>query len=148
VVWTSGEFVGCRFVRALSPAIVSAAALRSEPSPAADAEDPVPAVESFASRLRRLRKQYGLTQPALARLVDVTKLTVWKWERGDAKPRHTAVQALARVFAMSESELLVGSTAREVEPSAELSSIVESCKAQIARHLGVAPAKVGISVRL
>jgi len=152
VVWTSGEFVGCRFVRALSPAVVSAAQLRSEPPLPAESDTAIEGAvpEAFGARLRRLRKQFGLTQPALARLTNVTKLTVWKWERGDARPRHGALRALARVFAMSEGELLLGTSAhqREVEQSKELSDIVESCKKRIADHLGIAARNVDITVRL
>lgn len=153
VVWTSGQFVGCRFERPLSPAIVSAAQLRSEPhaaQPFGSSDEAAPAPEGFGSRLRRLRKQSGLTQPALARLVDVTKLTVWKWERGDARPRHGALQALARVFAISESELLLGSPTRDngVEQSSELAAIVDDCKARIADCVGTSTDKIEIAIRL
>lgn len=148
VAWASGEFVGCRFKEPITAAMVSAARLRSEPSSAEDAQ--ASSAETFGSRLRRLRKQYNLTQPALGRLVNVTKLTVWKWERGDARPRHAALQALARVFAITESELLLGTSARhrELEQSAELSGVVEECKARIAKHFHTAADKVEITVRL
>ena len=152
VVWTSGDFVGCRFVRPLSPAIVSAAQLRSEPS-TADGQGGLPEaarpVESFGARLRRLRKQHGLTQPALARLIDVTKLTVWKWERGDARPRHRALQALAAVFSMPESALLLGTPVEaQTEPPPALDGVVDECKARIAERLGIATDRIEITVRL
>ena len=150
VVWTSGEFVGCRFVRPLSPAIVSAAQLRSDPSrtDAVEPAEPAPA-ESFGQRLRRLRKHLGLTQPALARLIGVSKLTVWKWERGDARPRHRALRALAEVFSVPESALLLGTPVQaETDPAAGSDAVVDECKARIAEHLGISAHRIEITVRL
>lgn len=164
VVWISGEFVGCRFERPISSAAVSAAQLRSEPSAAVRsvsraAIESVPlADDSFGARLRRLRSQYNLSQTALARLLNVTKLSVWKWERDDAHPRPATVTALANLFAVSETELLTGQPIQPTEPASAaeagtsdpegLAELVEQCKAKIAAHLGTTTDKVEISVNL
>jgi transcriptional regulator with XRE-family HTH domain len=161
VVWVSGEFVGCRFEQAISPAAVSAAQLRSEPSAAvrsvsrAAIESAAPADDTFGARLRRLRSQYNLSQSALAALLNVSKLSVWKWERGDVHPRQAAVTAMANLFAISEAELLTGNPVRTVSAVAAgagapelLSEIVEDCKARIADHLGTTTDRVTISINL
>jgi transcriptional regulator with XRE-family HTH domain len=114
-----------------------------------------PADDSFGARLRRLRSQYNLSQSALAKLLNVSKLSVWKWERDDAHPRRVTVTALANLFAVSESELLTGTPAQPAA-SAEtgsgapegLAELVEECKARIAAHLGTTTDKVDISVSL
>lgn len=162
VVWTSGEFVGCRFDEPISSATVSAAQLRSEPSGAvgsvsraAIASTPADADDSFGARLRRLREQYNLSQTALAKLLDVSKLSVWKWEHGQARPRRTTLQAMVELFAVSEAELLVGKAAGAAPKtlparadSQTLAEIVDDCKARIARHLDTTTDMVEITVSL
>jgi transcriptional regulator with XRE-family HTH domain len=163
VVWTSGEFVGCRFEQPISSAAISAAQLRSEPSAAvrsvsrAAIESGAAAGDGFGARLRRLRSQYNLSQSALAKLVNVTKLSVWKWEHGDVRPRPGTVAALANLFAVSESELLGGAPPPPDQPAAQsglesapegLAEIIDGCKATIAAHLGTTSDKVEITVNL
>ena len=164
VVWTSGRFVGCRFTKRISSAAISAAQLRSGPSAAvksvsrAAIRSDLAAHDSLGARVRRLRAQYNLSQSALAKLLNVTKLSVWKWERGDVHPRPRTVAALADLFAVTESELLTGRPGSEPEMVANgdaavnategLAEIVEECKARIAAHLGTTSEKVGITVNL
>jgi transcriptional regulator with XRE-family HTH domain len=164
VVWISGEFVGCRFEEPISVATVSAAQLRSETAGAvgsvsrAALESASAQNDSLGSRLRRLREQYNLSQVSLARLLDVSKLSVWKWERNDVRPRPATVAALAKLFAVSESELLVGAPARqprsagaigaEAEGPATLGALVDECKSRLAAQLGTTPDKVQITVNL
>jgi transcriptional regulator with XRE-family HTH domain len=164
VVWISGAFVGCRFERPISSAAVSAAQLRSEPSAAvrsvsrAAIESGAAVDESFGARLRRLRSQYSLSQAALARLLNVTKLSVWKWERGDVHPRAATASAIADLFAVSTDELLTGrllpmsegAARNDEEPGApeSLATLVEECRARIAAHLGTTADKVRISLTL
>jgi transcriptional regulator with XRE-family HTH domain len=161
VVWVSGEFVGCRFEEPITAATVSAAQLRSEPS---GATGPVSRAalerlshedDSLGGRLRRLREQYNLSQASLAKLLSVSKLSIWKWERNDVRPRHATIAALAKLFAVSERDMLLGAShhAAGFEPSAEarpegLAGLVEECKARIAGHLGTTVDKVEITVTL
>jgi transcriptional regulator with XRE-family HTH domain len=42
--------------------------------------------ESFAARCRRLRIEHQLTQGQLADLLQVTTMTVWRWEKGHHEP--------------------------------------------------------------
>ncbi len=45
--------------------------------------------------LRTARKQLGLTQTGLARLLDVDVTTISRWERGDIAIQHPAILRLA-----------------------------------------------------
>lgn len=157
VVWASGEFVGCRFAEPVSTATLSAAQLRSQPagavgsiSRAAIESRPVE-VDSFGARLRRLREQYNLSQATLAKLLGVSKLSIWKWERDDVRPRRATMDALAKLFAVSERDMLLGASTHTTEPPSELRGLTElinECKARIAVHLGTTTDKVDITVSL
>jgi transcriptional regulator with XRE-family HTH domain len=164
VVWISGELVGCRFEEPISAATVSAAQLRSEPEGAvgpvsrAALESNSPEDDSLGSRLRSLRQQYNLSQTGLAQLLNVSKLSVWKWERNDARPRQTTLEALAKLFAVSDRDLLLGTSDRAAEAEAAtqsgtqgpggLVSLIDECKAKIADCLGTTTDQVEITVTL
>ncbi len=47
--------------------------------------------------VRRLRKKLGLTQEGLARRLEVSWVTVNRWERGHSAPRGLSVKALDAV---------------------------------------------------
>jgi transcriptional regulator with XRE-family HTH domain len=165
VVWASNEFFGCRFEKRISRATLSAAQLLSGPEPDSPLADrPVPAREpdsdeSFGTRLRRIRKERGISLIGLARLVSVSKPTVWKWERDDVRPRQKSVQALAAALGASERELLFGerpaarkaaegaSANRHGEPE-QLGELVRSCKDRIAEAAGTSSENVSITIQI
>lgn len=62
----------------------------------------------FAQHLRDLRKQAGFSQSDLAKLVNVSLLTVFRWENEERQPRLEEIKKLAEVLQVSESELLNG----------------------------------------
>lgn len=74
----------------------------------------------FASHLRSLREARGLSVRALADSVGVSKVTIWKWERGDNEPRARMATALARALEVSPGQLglVTGSGAAEVADEA------------------------------
>lgn len=78
--------------------------------------------KAFASQLRSLREARGLSVRALADSVGVSKVTIWKWERGDNEPRARAATALARALDVSPVQL--GLTAGSGEASQEISASV------------------------
>lgn len=61
--------------------------------------------KAFASQLRSLREARGLSVRALADSVGVSKVTIWKWERGDNEPRARMATALARALDVSPVQL-------------------------------------------
>lgn len=61
---------------------------------------------TFGNRIFALRKQAGLSQSELAKMMGVTDKAVSKWETGKAKPNTNTIRKLAAFFHMDVSELL------------------------------------------
>ena len=167
VVWGSNDFFGCRFEKRISRATVSASQLQGSPQPdtVSPGDSAAPAAdveETFGTRLRRLRKERGISLIGLARLVNVSKPTVWKWEKDDVRPRQRSIEALASALDMAERELLFGQKAvrrqppesrPEGLPSAQaahspLSALVRNCKDQIAEAAGTSSDNVSITIQI
>ncbi len=129
VVWSDGAFHGCRFDQALSAAALSAIELRSLPplDPLSDSDGE----ETFASRLRRLRKAKGLTLAAIADRLGVSKPTVWAWEQGRAKPTAGHMAALAATLGIDQADL-AGTTG-----SAQLRAVIAQARQQIAEVMQI-----------
>lgn len=58
------------------------------------------------NKIRKLRKQAGLTQEALAKEMGIKRETVAQWERGENKPRVDTLIKLADFFQCSVDNLL------------------------------------------
>lgn len=61
---------------------------------------------SFGKTLRALRKKSGLTQEELAYRVDVSLMTIRRWEWGESIPNMQNIKWLAEVLHVSEQQLL------------------------------------------
>ena len=64
--------------------------------------------ETFAQRLRRLRKKAGFSQEELAFRIGVHLNTVSRWEKGVDLPKTLKFKKLAEILNISEDELLHG----------------------------------------
>ena len=64
----------------------------------------------FGDRLRRARRQAGLTQSQAAQVVDVTAQTIRNWETARNEPPPWAIGKLAEAYETTEGELLRGLT--------------------------------------
>jgi transcriptional regulator with XRE-family HTH domain len=62
-------------------------------------------ISNFATRVRELRAERGLSKSALARAVGVTPTCVWNWEEGNTRPRADALARVAKTLATSEEFL-------------------------------------------
>lgn len=58
------------------------------------------------NRIKELRKKKKLTQEELAEEINVTKLTISRWERGERVPKSDKAQQLANYFGVSVAYLL------------------------------------------
>ena len=58
------------------------------------------------ARIRAARDRAGLTQRALAQLLDTDSMLISKWERGVVTPRESSVVAVAQVLGIRSTELL------------------------------------------
>ena len=149
VIWTSDDLSGCQFEAPITPAVLSAAQLRSVPDTPLDLAEhhAVPAAgavpgESFGTRLLRLRKERGMTLAQVATRLGVSKPTVWAWEQGKAKPVETRIEALAAVYGVHASDLVQS----RISPA--LYELIARSKEQIAEAVGTSPDKIRIMIDL
>ena len=64
--------------------------------------------ETLGERIKRLRKKAGLTQESLSEILDLSYMTIRRWEWGKVIPRLSEIKALATALHVSEDELLNG----------------------------------------
>lgn len=72
---------------------------------------------TFGEKLQRLRARAGLSQDALAELLDVSRQAVSKWERDEAMPEAEKLVRISRQFGVS-SDCLLLEEAEMPEPQA------------------------------
>ncbi len=158
VVWQDEPLFGCRFDEPLPQAAVSATRLRStmrsDGRPVdhvADTKSP----EMFPARLRRLRRERGLSREALSQLTGFSKPSLWAWEVGKTMPRRRSLVALAQAFGLTEEQLLVGeASATSHDPATtglgraaqQLHDVIDSAKREIAKHAGVDVSQVQVRI--
>ena len=111
--------------------------------------------ESFGARLRRLRTDRRISQVSFARLVGVSKPTVWKWERDEVRPRQKSLEAVASLLGVSERELIFsGGGSRDAKSEERrgspqhLKEVVSACKEQIAEIAGTSSENVVITIHV
>ncbi|AKH42860.1 transcriptional regulator with XRE-family HTH domain [Altererythrobacter atlanticus] len=169
IVWASGNFYGCKFQEAISPAVLSAVQLRSTAGQGTEESapsDPAPGpVEAFHDRLTRLRKERKLSRAELAKRSEVSEPSIWAWEIGKRQPRRRNIRSLAAALDISERELLLGGDAgpapkpdsaegRAIElggepvPATSLSELIASSKKKIAALAGTTSDKVRIVIEM
>lgn len=118
------------------------------------ADNPAATPVAFGTRLKQLREQRRIGLVSFARLVGVSKPTVWKWERGVVRPRLRSIEAAASILGVSARELMLGRETREPPPNPvytspqQLSSIISACKEQIADAAGTVAENVAITIQL
>lgn len=64
--------------------------------------------ETIAERIHEVRLKAGLSQKEFARAVFVSRLTVYRWERGKSVPYAHDVQHIAQRFHVSCDYLILG----------------------------------------
>lgn len=78
---------------------------------------PTPATNPAAvsATIRRLRRERGLTQEALAQAVGVSPQAISKWESGQTMPDITLLLPISKVLGIGVNELLGGDRRKELE---------------------------------
>ena len=64
--------------------------------------------------LKFYREKCGLSMQELSELINVQTNTIWRWESGRASPSVETAQQLAKIFKISETELLNGPSSGKV----------------------------------
>ncbi len=63
-------------------------------------------MESFATRLKELRTEKGLSQEQLSKATGISRSVIGYWENGKKHPSSTAIITLAKYFEVSSDYLL------------------------------------------
>lgn len=145
VVWFDDQLYGCSFAKQLSDEEVEAADFASGHSDELHGVDN----ETLGERIKRLRKNRGLSMRALAGLAGVSKPTLWKWESDRVRPRHTTMQRLAVELGISELELVYGAPAVRSSDDLEagsLADIVRDARRRIAEAAGVDESRIDVRI--
>lgn len=123
-------------------------------------------LDTFAKRLKSLRAERRISRDKLAKLVGVSKVTIWHWERGDTTPRVANLEVLADALEVSPDYLELGTEdmapgdrraalrlaldeahLRDVQPGAQaLSDVLDEAKRYIAQATGIDPAKITVLI--
>ena len=150
LVWVSGRMFGCQFDAPISPAVLSAAQLRSaidvdEASASSSVDDKESVAvgshsSNFAANLKRLRMAKGLSQANMAERLGVSGPSISGWEKGRARPKEDRLADLANLLGVPVSQLLV-----DPQPDV-IQDVIDTSRTQIARATGVAPDRVRIIV--
>lgn len=145
VVWHSDSLFGCAFENALDEAALAAAqlqaqSLRSSPLTAQPFADAIG--EPFGVRLNRLRRERGMTLAQVAEALDVSKPTVWAWEKGKARPLPDRLAPLADVLGVEPGEL------QQQAASPRHDHLVQECRLRIATAFGTEPSKIRIMIEV
>lgn len=72
---------------------------------AATDEPAAPGIRFSAARLAALRAKWGITQAQLATVLDVSYLSVHKWEAGAAKPRAAQLEKIVAVAKLGKRDI-------------------------------------------
>lgn len=74
----------------------------------------------FSERLAHLRKQRGLTQEALADLIQITKTQVYRYESGASQPTLEVIKNIAVALSVTSDELIFEEGERKPDDSLSL----------------------------
>lgn len=112
--------------------------------------------DTFAQRVRSLRRRAGLSQQALADKLGVSKPTIWQWETGRSMPRAAKIADLARELCITPQELAAddagsaeerSEAARPGPPPHPIGDYIDEMKQRIAAFAGVDADRITISFR-
>ena len=158
VVWANETIFACEFERSLTIATVSKVQLNRKPKSNLSDENAIVRVEenpgeTLGERIRRLRREQGVSMAHFAARIGVSKPTLLKWEKGMVLPRQTKVRGIARALGVPETELIYGSK-RQVRQHDELpatvlensGSAIAAKKVELANIMGVTPGSIRIII--
>src|SRR5438132_9083962 len=79
-------------------------ASRGAGAAAAVEEEPQTQIRYSAKSLASQRRRLGLSAAALAKLIGVSALSVYKWESGTTRPRRKQIEAIAQLRGMGRRD--------------------------------------------
>lgn len=163
VVWAGKDLFGCAFDRPLPRSALSAARLRSEPETVPAHFDGESALdesgmtaEQWGRSLQKIRKAKGYTLVEFARLMNVSRPTVWSWEAGKSSPRAAKKRRIQEIlgaeFSDAEDRVKPADSADQASQppvvTGDLRTVVEEAKKRVASVAGVSPDKVKLIIEV
>lgn len=96
--------------------------------------------KSVGDMISAFREQSGCSNEQIAQLLGVSRVTIWKWESGQTKPRTKA---------RSRLEKLLNGTVEDYpeRPGRTFRDVIENAKDGIARDLGIERDDIVITVQ-
>lgn len=147
VVWAQGNFAGCAFHRPIADSAVSAAlSLGSRNTEVPEQHPTFEATADFPARLREVRIAHNLSVEDLARKLDVSRQTVWHWEKARNLPSPHHLMQLNRLFGLAPAD--GPPPAAAVSHSGNLRDLIERTKAELASATGLLPEQFEINITL
>ncbi len=70
-------------------------------------------MENFGERIKRLRKEKGLTQSGLAKKISMKYQSIQQWEANKTKPTQDMLITLADIFDCSIEAILTGNSSAQ-----------------------------------
>lgn len=150
VAWHDGELVACHTDKPIAAAFSQADFLPDPSLPyavsgSARADSEVaqvesPSIDSFASRIVKLRKARRIPQETLARTLSVSVPEVSAWEAGRSRPRAARLEALAEFYGITLAELL------DPKQTDEFTVQIAQARKSIATAAGVSEDRVRITI--
>lgn len=148
IAWIDGQTHGCVFETPLDSQAIDALPGEAAAEPGTNVEP----AETFGARLRRERLSRSLSQVDLAKMLGVSKVTVWNWENDNVRPRERALERLSTLLAMPVQALLFGEVgaAASIKPcqgrEGGIRELITACKEAIASTAGIRPEDVEINL--
>lgn len=148
VAWKSEGLFGCEFSEQLTEGSVAALRLKGQPSKEGCLNKLQvvlpPKTEPLNELLARLRREAGLTLGDVATALNVSKPTVWAWERGKSRPLPERLEAISKLYDIAAEYLRDG--LGQDEDSARL--VIEECRIRIAKACKTDPSAVRLMIEL
>lgn len=80
--------------------------------------------KSFAGRLKKLRRDKGLTQKDLAQIVGCETVLISRYERGEGLPKFDTLVMLAEALRVSTDELTLGRSPSEASKEPPIQNVL------------------------
>ena len=93
-----------RRMQALEQQLKRVGKVATRGAPAQDEAEPGTQIRYSAKSLASQRRRLGLSAAALAKLLGVSALSVYKWEGGNTRPRAKQIEAIAALRHMGRRE--------------------------------------------
>lgn len=104
---------------------------------------------ALSERLKSARVRRELTLAAMAAEVGVSKVTLWKWERGHSVPKRKWMDSLALALEVEPSDLeaqLVIRAEANISAASDLRTIIQDAKERIASCAGTTVDHIKIQI--